>query len=87
MKELESRMTRKGQITIPAEIRAQLGLKPKDRVRFVPEADGVKVLPAESRLLRGFGAVAPVHRPENWTDVRREFEEMVADDVAKEDRR
>ena len=80
-------MTQKGQITIPAEIRARLGLKPKDRVRFVPEADGVKVQPAESSILKGYGAVAPVQQPEDWTDVRCEFEEMVADDVANDDRR
>jgi AbrB family looped-hinge helix DNA binding protein len=84
--ELESRMTQKGQITIPAEIRARLGLKPKDKVRFVSQADGVKIQPAESKLLEGYGAVTPVHRPENWTDVRREFEELVAEDVADEDR-
>ncbi len=80
MKEYESRMTQKGQITIPVEIRAQLGLKPKDKVRFVPEADGVKVQPAESRLRKYFGSVKPHHRPEDWTAVRREFEELAAED-------
>jgi AbrB family looped-hinge helix DNA binding protein len=85
MKEMESRMTGKGQVTIPAAIRAQLGLKPKDKVRFVPEADGVKVQPAESKLLKGYGAVTPLHRPENWSEVRREFEEMVADEAAVEE--
>jgi AbrB family looped-hinge helix DNA binding protein len=81
MKEYESRMTQKGQITIPAEIRAQLGLKPKDRVRFVPEADGVKVQPAESRLRKYFGSVTPHSHPEDWTAVRREFEELAAEDA------
>lgn len=31
-----SRMTSKGQVTIPKEIREQLGLKPGDQVEFVP---------------------------------------------------
>jgi bifunctional DNA-binding transcriptional regulator/antitoxin component of YhaV-PrlF toxin-antitoxin module len=79
VKEMESRMTRKGKIKIPAEIRAGLGSEQEDIVRSVPEADGVKVQPAESRLLRGYGAVAPTHHPENWMEVRREFEQMVAD--------
>lgn len=87
MKTLESRMTQKGQVTIPAEIRAQLGLKPRDMVQFIPEADGVRMQPAESKAHRGFGAVTPINMPEDWRAVRREFEELVAEDVANEDRR
>jgi AbrB family looped-hinge helix DNA binding protein len=86
MKVLESRMTQKGQITIPAEIRAQLGLKPRDKVRFIPEADGVRVQPAESKARKGFGAVTPINTPEDWRAVRRNFEELVAEDAANEDR-
>lgn len=85
VKAFESRLTQKGQVTIPAEIRTRLGLKPKDKVRFVPEADGVKVQPAESKILKSYGAVQPVNRPEDWRAVRREFEEFVAEDASKED--
>jgi len=81
MREFESRMTQKGQVTIPAEIRQQLGLKPKDKVRFVTDADGVRVQPAESKLAKHFGSVKPINRPEDWTAVRREFEELVAEDA------
>lgn len=81
MKAFESRVGQKGQITLPAELRARLGIKPKDTVEFVPEADGIKVRPRKSRLLEGFGAVQPHHRPEDWTAVRREFEELVAEDA------
>ncbi len=81
MREFESKMTQKGQVTIPVEIRQQLGLKPKDKVRFVADADGVKVQPAESKLTKHFGAVKPINRPEDWTAVRREFEELVAEDA------
>lgn len=81
MKEFESRVGQKGQITLPAELRRRLGIKPKDTVRIVPDADGVKVQPAESRLRKHFGSVEPHHRPEDWTAVRREFEELVAEDA------
>ncbi|MHB8647963.1 MAG: AbrB/MazE/SpoVT family DNA-binding domain-containing protein [Thermomicrobiales bacterium] len=81
MKEFESRMTQKGQVTIPAEIRHLLGLKPKDKVRFVTDADGVRVRPAESKMAKHFGSVKPINRPEDWTAVRREFEELAAEDA------
>ena len=66
MTDLESRMTQKGQVTIPAPIRARLGLKPRDRVRFEIAGDVVTIKPAESKLLAGFGAVQPRNRPEDW---------------------
>ncbi len=81
MKEFESRMTQKGQVTIPAESCQPLGLKPRDKVRFVADVDGVKVQPAASKLAKHFGSVKPINRPEDWTAVRREFEELVAEDA------
>ena len=65
MRESETKLTRKGQITIPAEIRARLGLKPKDVVRFEIEGDEVKLKPATSQLLAGFGAVSPRQKPKD----------------------
>ena len=44
----EAKMTSKGQITLPKEIRLKLGLKQGDRVRFIVEDDGrVRLLPAK----------------------------------------
>ena len=37
MRERETTLTQKGQVTIPQEIRTQLGLKPKDKVIFEME--------------------------------------------------
>jgi antitoxin PrlF len=85
MRELETRLTQKGQVTIPAEIRARLGLKPKDVVRFEIEGDAVKLKPATSQLLAGFGAVSPREKPENWRKVRAAVEEAMAEEVAAED--
>ena len=81
MKEFESRVGQKGQITLPAELRARLGIKPKDTVQFVQEADGIKVKPQKSKLLEGFGSVTPGHRPEDWAKVRAEMEEQMAEDA------
>ena len=82
MTHLDSRMTQKGQVTIPAAIRARLGLKPKDRVRFEITGDVVTIKPAESRLLAGFGAVRPRNRPEDWEAIAEEAERLMAADAA-----
>jgi AbrB family looped-hinge helix DNA binding protein len=84
MSNLESTMTQKGQVTIPAAIRARLGLRPRDRVRFEITGDVVTIKPAESQLLAGFGAVHPRNRPEDWNAIEEEFERLVAADAAAE---
>jgi len=77
-------MTQKGQVTIPQEIRARLGLKPKDRVRFEVAGEVVTLRPAASKLLAGYGAVTPKHRPEDWARVRAEVEQAIAEEVVRE---
>jgi len=53
---IEAKLTSKGQITVPKDVRMKLNLKPGDRVRFVIEADGrVRLWPAKRDItsLRG----------------------------------
>ena len=38
-----SKLTSKGQVTIPAELRRDLGLKPGDKVRFVKRGSRVSI--------------------------------------------
>ncbi len=84
MNEFETTMTQKGQVTIPAAIRSRLGLRAKDRVRFEVDGDEVKLRPASSKLLAGFGAVVPHRRPEDWPDVEHAVQQLMAADVAAE---
>ena len=81
----ESTMTTKGQVTIPAEIRTELGLKPSDRVRFDLRDGVLTIAPATSRIRRHFGSVTPRNRPEDWRGIRDEAEELAAADVVAED--
>lgn len=86
MRALETTMTQKGQVTVPAEIRAHLGLKPRDRVRFELEGDAVKLRAAPSRIARHFGVVQTGGEPFTARQERDAFEEGVAQEVAGEDR-
>jgi len=51
-----STVTSKGQVTIPKEVRDQMGLKPGDRIDFVKDRAGrfsLKAINTDFRLLRG----------------------------------
>ena len=84
MRGFETRLTQKGQVTIPVEIRDKLGLKPRDTVRFELDGTELKLRPVRSRLIEGYGAVAPLAHPEDWRAIREEMEEAMAQDVAAE---
>ena len=77
-------MTQKGQVTIPAEMRAELGLKPGDVVQFEEHDGRWIVAPRRSRLADIYGAVTPRSSPENWRAVREEVEAAVAREVVAE---
>ena len=81
---LPTSLTSKGQVTIPAEIREYLGLKPKDKVQFEVDADGtVRVSPAPSRLAAVFASIEPSTVTKDDATLRREFEEGVAEDALR----
>ena len=50
-----SSLTRKGQVTIPVEIRGLLGLAAQDKVAFMVEGDKVRITPARSVVARTAG--------------------------------
>ena len=78
MRVYETRVTQKGQVTVPAEIRKELGIKPRDLVRFEFTPDGVRLLPVPSRVDRYFGAAASSRKALTWREERAAFEEGVA---------
>jgi len=54
-------------------------------VRSEVDGDEVKLRPASSKLLAGFGAVVPHRRPEDWQEVEDAVEQLMAAEVAAED--
>lgn len=92
-KEVTSVVTSKGQVTIPAEIRQQLGIKPHDRVVFRIAEGGVYLTAVKETIESVYGAVTPLQRPEDWQARRdeaiadhatRTVQEMAADERAPE---
>lgn len=87
MKEHLSVMTRKGQVTVPADIRRVLGLKEGDKVAFTlrdTQEREVSLRPVRSVAELTYGAVSPRQRPEDFQELRRRFEEGIAEAVTAE---
>lgn len=53
----------KGQITIPADVRARLGLRPGSRLAFVPTANGYAIHPQTASIKDLKGAVPRPAQP------------------------
>ncbi len=74
-----SKITTKGQTTIPKKIRERLNLQVGDRVLFL-EKDGEIVLQPVTQTLRDRrGSVEPRKEPENFEDVREDVKKRVAE--------
>ena len=71
MKEIITTMTQRGQVTIPAEVRRLLNLKPKDKVAFEIEEREVRLAPVKFTLESAYGSVEPLHRPEDFEEITR----------------
>jgi len=70
-----TRITRKGQVTIPKELREEFGLEEGDEIRWQGDEDGIKVRKATQSAGRGMLV------DEDISDEKREemAEEMEAD--------
>ena len=73
-----SRVTSKGQTTIPKGIREQLGIKTGDRVAFLLHDDGVLLRLVKGTLLDLRGSIKPRKRPEDLDEARRVAKEKLA---------
>ena len=92
MKELVTVVTRKGQITVPAEVRKALGLKEGDRVTVsISDANPrqATLKPYESVVDRTAGILRPHggwKKPADLKELRRQFEEGAGREAAAEGR-
>ena len=88
MKELTTTITQRGQVTIPAQVRRLLQVKPRDKVAFtITQTNEVHLAPASFTLESAYGSVKPSRRPENFKGIARAAKEEKADQTLKELRR
>lgn len=71
MREITAKLTSKGQVTVPVEVRRHLGVSPKDRVAFVIGDDGtVQVRPTKYPTLESLsGAAGTLPKPMEWREM------------------
>jgi AbrB family looped-hinge helix DNA binding protein len=83
----EAKMTSKGQITVPKDVRLKLGLKPGDRIRFLIEADGrVRFMPAKRDISDLFGILPKPTRALSIEEMDEAIGRAVAEKFARHDR-
>ena len=84
VKHFSSSVSPKGQVTIPAEVRARLGIKPKDRVTITLDGDEVRLRPARFTLESACGSVPALPRGLDLEEIERiAREEHVAHLIAE----
>lgn len=71
------RITSKGQVTIPVEIRQRFGLLPETEVEFRIEDDAIRIVKARARIARSRGDKV-VARLRGSADVKMTTDEILA---------
>lgn len=85
LKEYTRTVARKGQVTIPVEIRRLLEVDPGDQVVFrISDRGAVELAPITTTLEDTFGAVQPVNHPEDFKALRDIAIEEHVDKVIQE---
>jgi len=87
MHERSSVITRKGQVTLPAEFRRSLGLRQGDKVAFQLDEDRVLILRRASVTQATAGVFKQyVDRPRAAEELRAAAEQAIAEDVEERSR-
>jgi antitoxin PrlF len=80
-------LTERGQVTLPAEIRQRLGVKPKQKVHFEVDGDNIRIVPSEFTLESIRGMVPPLAKPmsldEIYDTAREEHARHIHDEMTR----
>lgn len=84
----KAKVTFKGQVTIPIDVRKALAIKEGDSVIFMVEGDHAILRPVKKRPLPELYGALPATRPYPGLEaVRKEFHRKIADRLHKKERR
>lgn len=83
MKELRTVITRKGQVTVPAEIRRELGLKQGDKVAFIIDEGEVRLARTGSVVAKTAGAFKSRKPPLTAEQLRESAERAMAEEAVQ----
>ena len=77
--------TQRNSVTIPAEVRRVLGLKPRDQVTFTIEDDGtVRLTRSPFTLQSAFGSVEPARGPRDLDALIRDAKDEKMEQTVRE---
>jgi AbrB family looped-hinge helix DNA binding protein len=79
-----SRLTVKGQVTLPQELRLRFSLGAGSRVAFEEEADGIKVRPVRKTIVDWAGTLRSPRAGLSDAEIRRQVKKAVAARTARE---
>ncbi len=82
---VQSKITAKGQTTVPLEVREALGLRPGDRVEYVIRDGKVEIFARNLRAVELMGLLGPP--PSGRSLSLEEIDDAIADAVIAEHRR
>jgi antitoxin PrlF len=79
-----SRLTIKGQVTLPKDLRERYKLEAGSRVAFEEEADGIKLRPVRKTILDWAGTLRSPEPRLSDREIRRRVKNAVAGQVGSE---
>lgn len=71
MKEITTTITQRSQVTVPAEVRRVLGVKPRDKVTFTIADGEVRLRPVSYSLESAYGSVQPSGQAGDFDELSR----------------
>jgi AbrB family looped-hinge helix DNA binding protein len=84
MKKFIASTTKRCHVTIPAEVRLLLGLKPRDKVVFIIDEGEVRITPASFSLATAYGSIKLFQKFEDVEEVSQAAKDEKAQKTAQE---
>ena len=74
-------ITPKGQVTIPAEIREKMKLKPGDKITYEDTAAGILLRASKKDMMADFGFMKGRRKPANLETIRSTVRKKIAEKI------